>query len=77
MKILEKLTQIIRKLVGFAIVFEDTTRRGALPEEASIHTIEIIAIKIALIEIQKRWVIYTDSQSSIQSIKYKKQIIWF
>ena len=33
-----------RKL-GYAAVFTDTTRRGALPVEASIHTAEIIAMK--------------------------------
>ena len=27
--------------VGFAAVFTDITRRGALPEEASIHTVEM------------------------------------
>ena len=36
--------------VGFAAVFTDTTRRGALPEEASIHTAEMTAIKIAMKE---------------------------
>ena len=47
----------------------DSTRRGA--KEASIHTIEITTIKLALKEIHeredKRWVIYkqTNKQSSI------------
>ena len=40
------------KKVGFAAVFEDITRRGALPEDASIHTAETTAIKIAIREIQ-------------------------
>ena len=31
--------------VGYAAVFTDTTRRGALPEEASIHTAEMTAMK--------------------------------
>ena len=39
------------KKVGFAAVFMDIARRGALSEEASIHTAEMIAIKIALKEI--------------------------
>ena len=34
-------------------------QKGALPKEA-------------LKEIHKRWVIYTDSQSSMQSMKYKE-----
>ena len=52
----------------------DITRRWSLPEETFIHTTELIAIKVVLKEIhkreEKRWVIYTDSQSSMQSIKY-------
>ena len=54
-----------------------------LPEEelylknTSIHTAEIITFKVALMEIHKRedkrWVIYTESQSSMQSIKYNKE----
>ena len=48
-----------------------------LSEEASIHTAEITAIKIVLKEIykreDKRWVLYTDFQSSMQSIKYNKE----
>ena len=55
--------------VGLTAVFEDATRRGTLSEEASIHTAEMTAIKIALKEIKKNkgdsWVIYTDSQSSM------------
>ena len=38
-----------RRKVGFAAVFMDITRIGALPEEASIHTAEITAMR----EIQK------------------------
>ena len=44
----------------------DITRQGALPDKASIHSVETTAIKIALKEIQKRkdkiWVIYTLSE---------------
>ena len=40
------------KKVGSAAVFEDKTKIGALPEEASIHTAEMIAIKTALKEIK-------------------------
>ena len=36
------------KKVGFAAVFTDITRRGALPEKVSIHTAEITAIEVAL-----------------------------
>ena len=35
----------IGRKVGFAAVFMNTTRRGALPEEASIHTAEMTVIK--------------------------------
>ena len=53
------------KKVGLAAVFEVATRRGSLPEEVSIHTADMTAIKIALNEIKGRrgdnWVIYTDS----------------
>ena len=56
--------------VGFAAVFADITRRGTLPEETSIQTAEMIATKVAMKGVKKRedmrWVIYTDSLSSIQ-----------
>ena len=46
-----------RRKVSFVAVFTDITSRGALPEEASIHTVEMAA----MIEIQMRedmrWVI--------------------
>ena len=32
--------------VGFAAVYADITRRGALPEEASIHTAEMTAMRM-------------------------------
>ena len=34
--------------------YSDTTRRGALPEEASIHTAEMTVIKIAMKKREKR-----------------------
>ena len=40
--------------VYFAVVFIVITRRGALPEEASIHIVEITAIKVSSKEIYKR-----------------------
>ena len=43
--------------VGFVIVIVDNTRRGALPEEAFIHTAKITATKIILKEIHKRKVV--------------------
>ena len=62
----------IGRKVGFVVVFTDTTKWGALPEEASIHTAEMTAIKVALKEVHKRkdkrWVKYTDTQRSMQSI---------
>ena len=66
----------IGKKVGFAAVFTHYQKR-ALPKEALIHTVKITAIKIVLKEIQKReykrWVIYTESQSSIQFDEYNKE----
>ena len=40
--------------VGFAAVFTNITRRGALPEEESNYTAAITAIKIAMREKQTR-----------------------
>ena len=34
-----------RRKVGYAAVFTDSTRRGVLPEEASIHTAEMTSMK--------------------------------
>ena len=63
--------------VGFAAVFVDIARRGGLPKEASIHTAEMTAIKIAMREIRKRedmrWVMYTDSLSSMLAIENNKE----
>ena len=63
--------------VGFAALFLDITIKGALPEEASVHTAEMIAIKPTLKDIQKRedmrWVIYTDLLSSILAIKNNRE----
>ena len=53
------------KKVGFAAVFMDIIRSGALPEEAFIHTAEMTAIKN--IKDHKRYVICTDTQSSRNS----------
>ena len=67
----------MRRKVGFAAVFTDITRREALPEVVFIHTAKMTAIKVALKEMHKRedkrWVICTLSQSSMQSIEYKKE----
>ena len=61
------------KKVGFAVVYGNITRRGILPEEASIDTAEMTAIKKAVREIEKiedkRWLIYTDSLKSLLVIK--------
>ena len=47
-------------------------------EDASIHTAEMTKIKVSLKEIHKRkdkrWVIYIDSQSFMQSIENIKKI---
>ena len=63
--------------VGFAAVVKDITRRGTLPEDASIHTDEITAIKITMREIQKRedmwWEIYADLLSSMLAIESNKE----
>ena len=58
--------------VDFAAVFTDIIRRGALPEEASIHMTEMTTIKTAMSVTQKRedmrWAIYTDSRSSMLAL---------
>ena len=62
-----------RRKVKFAEIFTDIIRSGALPEEASIHIAEMIAMK----EIQKRedmrWVIYTDSLCSMLAIENNRE----
>ena len=50
----------------------DIARRGALPEEASIHTAEMTAMKIAMRDKKEktlRWVIYTGLLSSMLARK--------
>ena len=59
--------------VGYAAVFIDTTRRGALLEEASIHTAEMTAMKEIKEKEDIRWVIYTDSLSSMLAIENNKE----
>ena len=67
----------MRRNVCFAVIFTDITSRGALPEKFSIHTAKMTSIKVALREIHKRenkrWILYTDCQSSMQSIEYNKE----
>ena len=57
------------RIVGFAVVFVDVTRRGELPEEASIHTAQMTAMR----EIKKKedmtWVICTVQCSPLRTIK--------
>ena len=45
------MSKSIGSRVDFVAVFTDNTRRGALFEEAFIHTAKITAIRIALKEI--------------------------
>ena len=45
--------------VGFAAVLVDITRRGALPEEAFIHTAEMTAMREIQKREDKRWVIHS------------------
>ena len=65
------------KKVGFAVVFTNITRKKTLPQEASINITKMTIIKIALKQIHKRedkrCIIYTDFQSSIQSIEVNKE----
>ena len=67
--------------VCFAAIFTYITRRADLPEETFLHTAKMTAIKVALKEIHKindkRWVIYTYFQSSMQPIEYNKKIIQY
>ena len=57
----------------YATVFTDTTRRGALLEEASIHTAEMTAIKNIKGREDIRWEIYTDSLSSMFTIENNRE----
>ena len=63
--------------VGFAAVFADITIRGALPDEAFIHTAEMTTIKIAMREIEKRedmtCIIYTDLPSSMLAMENNRE----
>ena len=63
----------MKRKVGFAAVFTDITSKGALSEDASTHTVKLTAIKLSLKEIHKRWVIFTDSRSSMQSIENNEE----
>ena len=70
------MSKSIGRKVGFAAIFADITRRGSF-SEASIHTAEMVVIKIALKKTHKRenkrLIIYSGSQSSIQIIEYNKE----
>ena len=53
--------------IGFVVVLTYITKRWILLEEDSIHSAEITAIKVALMEIRKKkkrqnWVIYKFSE---------------
>ena len=61
-----------RKLV-FAAVFADISRRGPLPEEASIHTAEMTAMRDIQKRVDMRWVIYTDLLSSMLAIENNRE----
>ena len=67
--------------IGFAPFFIDITRRGVQPEETSIYTAEMMAIKVELKKIYKRedkkWVIYTNSQSYIHTKNCLRKILVF
>ena len=75
------ITQMSQKILerrqSFAAVFTNITRRGALSEEDQIHITKMTAIKIALKEIHKRedkrWVLYTNSQSFMHSHKIQQR----
>ena len=54
-----------RRKVGYSAVFADTTRREELPEESSIHTVEMTAIKEIKERVDIKWIIYTDSSSML------------
>ena len=79
-KIPKKLTdgsKSMRRNVDFAGVFTDITRKGALPEEATIPTAKMTEVKVSLKVIHK-WkdktcVIYTDHWNSMQSTENNKE----
>ena len=62
-------TKKMRKKVGFA----DIIRRGALPNKASIHIAKVMVLREIHKREDKRWIIYTDSLSSMQIIEYNKE----
>ena len=51
---------IMGRKVGFAALFADIVKREALPNEASILTDKITALREIHEREDKRWVIYTD-----------------
>ena len=59
--------------VGYVAVFTDTTRREALPEESSIHKVEMTAMKVINKKEDIRCVIYTDSLSSMLAIENNRE----
>ena len=50
-------SKYIGRKVCISVVFADITRTGAIPEEASIHTAEMIAMRKIQKREDKRWVI--------------------
>ena len=54
-------------------MYSDSTRRGELPEEASIHTAELTTIKEIKEREEIRWVIYTDLLSSMLTIENNRK----
>lgn len=59
--------------VGFASFFGHKTIKGSLPREASILTAELVAIEVALTEIEttseNEWTLFTDSESALKILK--------
>ena len=60
----------MRKKLGFAAVFADIIKRGALHDEAPIYTAEMTALRKIHNRQDKRWSIYPDLVSSLQAIEY-------
>ena len=58
---------------GFTVVFTVITKRRALLKEASIHTAEMTTMKDINEREDMRWVIYTDSLSSMLAIENNRE----
>jgi len=57
--------------VALAVIFPNKSYSQKLPQNTSIYTAELFAVKLALLYIRKR-IIFTDSLSALQSLESQK-----